>query len=432
MVSVKPHNQNKAKAKVVRIISRLNVGGPARQACFLHQALRHHFETILITGRLDDHEGDMSYLLKSEDGVRWIRSMSRPVRLWSDFLAFLRIVRILRKEKPDLVHTHAAKAGTLGRIAATLLRVPVCVHTYHGHVFHGYFGRLQTRVWLAIERILNKVTDRVVAISESQADELVEKYNVVSRQKVCTIRNGYDLSRFARRADVNHARDLRREFGFDDSHFVVLWAGRLVPIKNVELLAQIVREARRCPRLRFLVVGDGTDRRKLEILTSGCTNMHIAGWRKDMPELWAAADVGLVTSRNEGTPSALIEAMASGKPFVATNVGGVIDLAAPPTDQESRFPVIRAANGFLTPLEVNPMLDCLEFLGANPDIAREMGTVGREVALAYYSDDRLQTDIETLYFDLLGPECLATPGTAFKPDMIDTESDSRPLRGTCR
>ena len=405
----KAYSQNKIKPKIVRIISRLNVGGPARQACFLHQALRSNFDTVLISGRLDEQEGDMSYLLRSEDGVRWIRSMSRPVRLWSDFLAFLRIVRILRKEQPDLVHTHAAKAGTLGRMAATLLRVPVRVHTYHGHVFDGYFGPLQTRIWLAIERTLNRVTTRTVVISQSQADELVEKYKVVSRQRVCTIRNGYDLSLFACSADVRDARDLRREFGFDDSHFVVLWAGRLVPIKNVELLAQIVREARRSPRLRFLVVGDGIDRRKLEILTTGCSNMHIAGWRKDMPELWAAADVGLVTSRNEGTPSALVEAMASGKPFVATNVGGVIDLAAPPADLGSFFPAIRAGNGFLTPLEVSPMLHCLEFLAANPDVARAMGTAGRYFAFAHYSDDRLQSDIETLYLGLLGSACLATP-----------------------
>jgi len=406
--SVNPLNQNAAKPKVVRIIGRLNVGGPARQACFLHQALRTNFDTILIAGHLDEQEGDMSYLLTSEDGVRWIRSMSRPVRLWTDFLAFVHIVRILRAERPDLVHTHAAKAGTLGRVAAVLLGVPVRVHTYHGNVFHGYFGTLQTRIWLAIERTLNKITTRTVLVSESQVDELVEKYNVVSPQKACVIRNGYDLSLFGSRADVRQARDLRRVFGFDDSHFVVLWAGRLVPIKNVELLAQIVREAKRSPKLRFLVVGDGTDRRKLETLTTGCSNIHIAGWRTDMPELWAAADVGLVTSRNEGTPSALVEAMASGKPFVSTNVGGVIDLAASPTQLDSRFPVIRASNGFLTPLEASPMLDCLEFLAMEPAVALAMGSAGRSFALAHYSDARLQTDVESLYTHLLGSACVAT------------------------
>jgi glycosyltransferase involved in cell wall biosynthesis len=394
-------SQNPSNPKVVRIIGRLNVGGPARQACFLHQALRDNFDTVLIAGRLDEQEGDMSYLLTSENGVRWIRSMSRPVRLWSDFMAFLHIVRVLRAEQPDLVHTHAAKAGTLGRVAAVLVGVPVRVHTYHGNVFHGYFGALQTRIWIAIERALNKVTTRTVLISESQVDELVDKYNVVSPQKASLIRNGYDLSLFGSGANVRQARHLRQAFGFDDSHFVVLWAGRLVPIKNVELLAQIVREAKRSPRLRFLVVGDGIDRRKLETLTTGCPNIRIAGWRTDIPALWAAADVGLVTSRNEGTPSALVEAMASGKPFVSTNVGGVIDLAAPPTQVDNRFPVIRAGNGFLTPLEARPILDCLEFLAKNHDVASAMGSVGRSFALAHYSENRLRTDIENLYFDLL-------------------------------
>jgi glycosyltransferase involved in cell wall biosynthesis len=406
--AARPLKQNAAKPKVVRIIGRLNVGGPARQACFLHQALRSTFDTVLIAGQLDKQEGDMSYLLTSEDGVRWIRSMSRPVRPWTDFLAFLHIVRILRAERPDLVHTHAAKAGTLGRAAAALLGVPVRVHTYHGNVFRGYFGALQTRIWIAIERILNKITTRTVLISKSQVDELVEQYSVVSPQKACVIRNGYDLSLFGSGPDVRRARDLRRGFGFDDSHFVVLWAGRLVPIKNVELLAQIVREAKRSPRLRFLVVGDGTDRKKLESLTTGCSNLRLAGWRTDIPALWAAADVGLVTSRNEGTPSALVEAMASGKPFVSTNVGGVIDLAALPTQVDSRFPVIRAGNGFLTPLEARPMLECLEFLAMEPAVARAMGNTGRSFALAHYSDARLQTDIENLYMHLLDPACVAT------------------------
>ena len=309
----------------------------ALQACFLHQALRSTFDTVLIAGHLDKQEGDMSYLLASEEGVRWIRSMSRPVRLWADFLAFLRIVRILRAERPDLVHTHAAKAGVLGRAAAALLRVPVRVHTYHGNVFQGYFGALQSKIWIVIERALNKITTRTVLISESQADELVNKYNVVSRKTASIIRNGYDLSQFGSGENLKQARDLRRAFGFDDSHFVVLWAGRLVPIKNVELLAKIVREGKGSPRLRFLVVGDGTDRGKLERLIAGYSNIQLAGWRTDLPALWAAADVGLVTSRNEGTPSALVEAMASYKPFVSTNVGGVIDLAAPPIKVDSRF-----------------------------------------------------------------------------------------------
>lgn len=405
--SAKPIVQNVPKPKVVRITGRLNVGGIALQACFLHQSLRSTFDTVLIAGHLDKQEGDMSYLLTSAEGVRWIPSMSRPVRPWADFLAFLRIVRILRAERPDLIHTHAAKAGVLGRVAAALVRVPIRVHTYHGNVFHGYFGALQTKMWIAIERALNKVTTRTVLISESQADELVHKYRVVSPHKASVIHNGYDLSPFGSGESRRQARDVRREFGFDDSHFVVLWAGRLVPIKNVELLAQIVREAKRSPSLRFLVVGDGTERGKLESLTTGCSNIQLTGWRTDIPALWAAADCGLVTSRNEGTPSALVEAMASGKPFVSTNVGGVIDLAAPPTQVDNRFPVIRAGNGFLTPLEARPILDCLEFLAKNHDVALAMGGVGRSFALADYSENRLRADIENLYLDLLDSACPA-------------------------
>jgi glycosyltransferase involved in cell wall biosynthesis len=408
-----------AKPKVVRIISRLNVGGPARQACFLHQALRNQFETTLVTGSLDDSEGDMSYLLTSEAGVRRIPSMSRPVRLWADFLAFLSVVRILRAERPDLVHTHAAKAGTLGRLAAAILGVPVRVHTYHGNVFRGYFGPMQTRIWLAIERTLNKVTTATIVISESQVDELVEKYNVVSAQRVRVIRNGYDLSPFGPGVDIRETRELRRILGYDDSHFVALWAGRLVSIKNVQLLAQIAHKAKRCPGLRFLVVGDGADRKELETLIAGCPNIQVIGWRKDIPELWAAADAALVTSRNEGTPSSLIEGMASGKPFVSTNVGGVIDLAAPPTQQESRSQVIRAGNGFLTSLEADPMVDCLEFLAKNPDVARAMGEIGRSFALSNYSHDRLQADIENLYFKLLEP---AYPGTARRSQWSTAQS----------
>jgi glycosyltransferase involved in cell wall biosynthesis len=405
--AAKPPGQNAAKPKVVRIIGRLNVGGPARQACFLHQTLRSGFNTVLIAGHLDKQEGDMSYLLASDEGVRWIPSMSRPVRPWTDFLAFLRIVRIFRAERPDLVHTHAAKAGTLGRVAAVLLGVPVRVHTYHGHVFSGYFGALQTRIWIAIERTLDRITTRTVLISESQVDELVDRYHVVSPQKVCVIRNGYDLSLFGSGTDVRQARELRQTFGFDDSHFVVLWAGRLVPIKNVDLLAEIVRAAKGSPKLRFLVVGDGTDRTKLETLTAGCSNIRVAGWRTDIPALWAAADAGLVTSRNEGTPSALVEAMASGKPFVSTNVGGVIDLAARPTRRDNSSAVIRAANGFLTPLDARAMLDCLELLALDPAVALAMGRAGRSFATSHYSDVRLQTDMEKLYTHLLGSRFVA-------------------------
>jgi UDP-N-acetylglucosamine:LPS N-acetylglucosamine transferase len=162
--------------KIVRIIARLNVGGPARQACLLHERLRPEFETVLITGHPDKGEEDMSYLLSSEEGVEWIESMSRPVRIFSDLRSLVAIYKILRRERPDVVHTHTAKAGTLGRIAAVMARVPVRIHTFHGHVFAGYFGRLKTRIYLTIERTLARFTTRIVTVSESQANELADEY----------------------------------------------------------------------------------------------------------------------------------------------------------------------------------------------------------------------------------------------------------------
>src|SRR3954468_10940122 len=177
--------------KIVRIIGRLNVGGPARQACLLHERLRPEFETVLITGRPDAGEKDMSYLLESSEGVHLINSMSRPVRFFSDLRSLVAIYKILRREKPDVVHTHTAKAGTLGRIAAILARVPVRVHTFHGHVFSGYFGGFKPRLYLALQTGLARFTTRIVTVSEVQADELAGKYKVAARVKIQVIRNGF-------------------------------------------------------------------------------------------------------------------------------------------------------------------------------------------------------------------------------------------------
>src|SRR4051812_15048186 len=198
--------------KVVRIIGRLNVGGPARQACLLHERLRPEFKTVLVTGRPDSGEKDMSYLLSSSDGVHSIDSMSRPVRFFSDLRSLFAIYRILRRERPEIVHTHTAKAGTLGRIAAVLARVPVRVHTFHGHVFSGYFGRLKTSIYLAIERWLARFTTRIVTVSEGQGRELAELYRVAPRAKIHVIRNGFDWRDSSRsQADLRAELNLKRD-----------------------------------------------------------------------------------------------------------------------------------------------------------------------------------------------------------------------------
>jgi UDP-N-acetylmuramyl pentapeptide phosphotransferase/UDP-N-acetylglucosamine-1-phosphate transferase/glycosyltransferase involved in cell wall biosynthesis len=392
-----PIEQQARKAKVVRIIARLNVGGPARQACYLHSRLLRSFETVLITGQLAEGEGDMSFLLPSSENLYRVDSMRRSINLWSDVRALLTIVSILRRERPDIVHTHTAKAGMLGRLAAVLAGVPIRVHTYHGHVFEGYFSPLTSRIVLALERLVGKMTTRVIAISESQAAELSERFRVIERKKIALIRTGFELLPFV---ECNRGLATREKLGIQPSEFLVLWAGRMAPIKNVELLAAVVRAAQRNPRLRFLVAGNGTDSEKFERLTSGCGNVIRTGWCWPMTDIVSACDAALLTSHNEGTPATLIEAMSAGKPFVATEVGGVKDLAVPPLRKSCVGRPAEAANGFLTPSDPETILACLERLAADPELARTMGQCGRRFALEMHSAERLQEEIENLYFDL--------------------------------
>src|SRR6516162_10165696 len=183
--------------KVVRIIGRMSGGGPPHQVAYLHKSLRTSFETILAIGTIESHERDMTYLLEDFKGVVEIPSMSRSVNVWSDLISLFAITRLLLREQPDVVHTHTPKAGMLGRVAAFLSRVPVRVHTYHGHGFSGYLGKVGSRAVVTVERILNRLTTHVIAISESQAHEITEKFRVVSADKVTVIRNGIDLSRFS-------------------------------------------------------------------------------------------------------------------------------------------------------------------------------------------------------------------------------------------
>jgi len=395
----RPSRAPRDRVKVARIIARLNVGGPAIQVCFLHQALRPQFDTVLITGQLDEGEGDMSYLLSSSDGVDHLDSLRRPVGLWSDLVSVFRMIRILRRERPDIVHTHTAKAGTVGRLAALFSRIPVIVHTYHGHIFRGdYFGPWKTRTFLTIERILARWTDKLVTVSDSQARELAEDFRIAPRNKFEVIHNGYDLRPFLSGAERTR---LREEWGIGGDQSLVVWAGRLVPVKNVELLAAVVREARQHATLKFVVVGDGSERTKLLGLLAGYDNVRLVGWRSDMPAVWAAADIALLTSKNEGTPSALIEAMASARPFVATAVGGVQDMIVG-TGRTLGPGVQEFDNGLFVEADPSAMLRALLRLASSRDDGGLMGNAGRDFVLRRYSQDRLAREMADLYSQLTG------------------------------
>ena len=384
--------------KVVRIIGRMNGGGPARQVAYLHHALRSSFETILVIGAIEPGEQDMRYLLQDSMGVIEVSTMSRSVKGWSDLISLVKITRLLWREKPDIVHTHTAKAGVLGRIAALVAGVPIRVHTYHGNVFQGYFGKRTSRLIAAIERVLNRVTTRVIAISASQAKEIVERFRVADRRKVVIVRNGFDLSATA--VPERTRIEVRRALGVDDADILVVWAGRIAPIKNLPLLLEVANRCTRLPTIKFLVAGDGANREVVVTAAQATDNLMFIGWQQDMSPIWTASDIALLTSKNEGTPTSLIEAMIAGKPFVATSVGGVVDLAKEPIRQISPG-CTQAANGFLTSHDPDVIVSCLETLAVCPDLLEEMGMQGRDLALANYSQQRLGTEITHLYEELL-------------------------------
>ena len=405
MVSEAPKTGDDAAAtpalpiKVARIIGRLNVGGPARQACFLHQSLGPQFRTILISGKLDVGEGDMSYLLQTESGVYWVGSMSRPVRFFSDFASFWKIFRILCTECPDIVHTHTAKAGAVGRVAALLAGVPHVVHTYHGNVFRGYFSPAVTRIYIWIERILNHFSERIIAISESQAKELISEYRVAAASKVRVVRTGFDLPPAPDEATRNEARC---QLGIAEADFVVFWAGRFVPIKNIDLLVNVIEAGRKeAPGMKFLIAGDGPERAKFGRLKAA-DNFTLLGWQSDLSRYFAAADAVLLTSINEGTPAMLVEGMAARRPFVTTEVGGVGDLAAGPII-ETKKGCKQAQNGLLVSPDADAevILSCLKQLQRDPLVREAMGKAGRDFVLNRHSSERLLGDISSLYMELL-------------------------------
>jgi glycosyltransferase involved in cell wall biosynthesis len=392
------------KIKLVRILGRLT-GGPARQACMLHQRLASDYDTRLVFGNVCEGESDMSYLLDSDVNIFRIPQMSREISLGSDLLALWKIYRLLCNEHPDIVHTHTAKAGTLGRIAAFCAGVPVIVHTYHGHVFKSYFGPTKTKMFLTIERLLARVCTRVITISQSQRWELCKQYHVVSPAKTAVICNGFDLQV----PSAEQRRSAREDFGLQMEDFVFVWAARMAPVKDVQLLAEVVRkQSAEKSRAFFLVVGDGEERSHFETLIKGCDNVKLLGWQRDMGKVWAAADAAILTSRNEGTPTALIEAMAAGLPFVSTNVGGVNDLAVEPCLQLPQETGVQAANGFLTARTKEALCYGIDFITQNRSEAAEMGAVGMSFVTERFGSERLLADLNNLYQDLLAGEIKST------------------------
>jgi len=402
--------------KIIRIIARLNVGGPAKHVVWLTSGLQDAgFETLLVTGTVPEGEGDMSYFA-DELGVTplYIREMSREISL-KDAITVWKLFRLFLRERPDIVHTHTAKAGTVGRTAGFLYRWLTpgtligrpreCkfVHTYHGHVFHSYYGRNRTRMFLAIERLLARmITDRLITISKQQSVEIGEKFRVGRSGQIKVIPLGLDLDLFADHA--SRRAPFRHMLCIPDHTILIGIVGRLTEIKNHQMFLNVVARLKEidpaCWRqgaVRFIVIGDGGLREALEQQSQALgldKDVIFVGERKDPEYFYPALDVVALTSRNEGTPLTLIEAMANARPVVATSVGGVVDLLGDVVE-DGPYQVCRRGIG-VPPGDEEAFVSALSRIIRDRSLRQELGERGLEFVEVNYSKERLFEDIKGL------------------------------------
>jgi glycosyltransferase involved in cell wall biosynthesis len=380
--------------RVARVIARLNIGGPAQHVTLLTAGLdQTRFVTTLITGVVGEREGDFTEAARAR-GVEpvVIPELGRAIRPSRDLVVLCKLVRLFRRLRPDIVHTHTAKAGALGRLAARMAGVPVTVHTFHGHVLEGYFSPAATRTFLAIERWLARGTDRLVTVSPRLRTQLLAM-GIGRPDQVEVVPLGLDLGRF-RLGRGASAPALRASLGLAPGTPLLGSVGRLVPIKDHPTLFRAVAQLEADGEAAHLVVvGDGEDRPALARLAQALgvsARVHFLGWRADLETILNELDVVICSSRNEGTPVALIEAMAAGVAVLSTEVGGVADL------------VTHGETGWLVPPgDPSAMAGAIRRLLAEPNLRARLAAAGRGVALDRHDVTRLIARIERLYTGLI-------------------------------
>lgn len=395
--------------KVLRIINRFNIGGPTYNAAYLTKYLSPEFKTVLVGGSIDEGEDSSEYILK-QLGIKpiVIPEMQRSIRYNSDIVAYYKLKEIIQRFKPDIVHTHASKSGALGRWAAYRSGVPVIVHTFHGHVFHSYFNRMKTELFKQVERKMAVVSTRIIALSDIQKYELSVQHQICKPEKISVIPLGFDLNRFQEQKESKRT-SFRNEYNLTEDELAIGIIGRLVPIKNHELFihsfAQLKHQTNR--KIRAFIIGDGERRDALISLTrslglSVCihpdkqpADITFTSWIKQIDIANAGLDIICLTSLNEGTPVSLIEAQASGKPVVSTNVGGIENV------------VSAGKTGILVnqPNEIE-FSQALAHLVSNDALRIQMGESGWGYVSKKFHYTRLINDMSDLYHELLDLKAL--------------------------
>ncbi len=392
--------------RILRIINRFNLGGPTYNAAYLSRYMPDDFETMLVGGEKDESEDSSEFIVKNL-GLNpiIIPEMKREIDLRNDFEAYRKMQQIIKDFKPDIVHTHASKAGTIGRLAASNMKVPVIIHTFHGHVFHSYFGKMKTVMYKNIERNLARKSSRIIAISEKQKAELCLVHRICKPEKIKVIPLGFDLSRFTE--GMNEKRiNFRSRYMLDDDEIAIGIIGRLVPVKNHRLFleaAKIVLEKTN-KKLRFFIIGDGEDRLRIEanarelgipfidaMTQTGKAPLTFTSWIKDIDVANAGLDIVALTSLNEGTPVSLIEAQAANKPIVSTNVGGIENV------------VIEGVTALLanSKTDASKFAELLLDLTEDEEKLKVFGSVGWEHVKNRFHYTRLIKDMSELYYEML-------------------------------
>tara|TARA_B100000214_G_scaffold228620_2_gene166615 strand:- start:3499 stop:4689 length:1191 start_codon:yes stop_codon:yes gene_type:complete len=391
--------------KILRIINRFNVGGPTHNATFLTKYLAPDYETKLVAGKKLDSEATSEYILNEyEIDYLILKNMNRSLNIFKDLKAFFEIRRIIKEFKPDIVHTHASKSGALGRLAAMSLRVPLIFHTFHGHVFHSYFGFLKTFFYITIERFLAKNSSAIIAISDSQKDELVNKFKICSENNIRVIPLGFDLEKFQLDKEKNR-RLFREEFKLSDDVVAIGIIGRLTAIKNHKFFLKAIKNSMDVIQnpIKVFIVGDGEDFHdledyaiSLELTTSKKSKyfpdatIQFISWRSDMDIVYAGLDIVALSSLNEGTPVTLIEAQAANKPVISTMVGGVEDI------------VDTGVTGLLSkPNDLDQYVKNLITLIDNKKLRLNMSNNGYKNVSKKFSYKRLVNDVKCLYKNFL-------------------------------
>jgi len=368
--------------RIMQIIARMNVGGPAVIVAELMRGLDPaRFQVILVTGNCADDEADYLFEVAQDIPAVRIDSLGRSVSLFGDIQSFFRMLKLIREFKPHIIHTHTAKAGVLGRIAG-LIAYPRArrIHTFHGHLLHGYFAPRKTKLVIYIERFLASVSSALIAIGNQVKDDLLS-VKIGKIDKYSVIFPGLD------ELVTQSKSSARNELGIEQDRTYIVFVGRLTQIKRPDRLIEIARHLRKnYPKVELLVAGAGEKFLEIqELARQESLPIVFLGWRNDIGRVLSASDIAILSSDNEGIPLTLIQASQAGLPIVSTKVGSVGDIVK---DSET---------GILTEVNSNSLTYAIDDLLSNPEKMARFGQAGKERARELFSLQGMMSAHENLY-----------------------------------